>query len=53
VLTARPYFALGEDFSRSSEFLIPKILTKIPVLFYNGDQDLICDMDGTADLLQV
>jgi len=48
-----PYFALDDDFSRSSEYLLPEILENIRVLFYNGDQDLICDMDGTAALISV
>jgi len=48
-----PYNALEDDNVRSSEYLIPKILQKIRILFYNGDQDLICDMDGTATLLSI
>jgi len=44
-----PYFALMSDIDRSSENLVPGILAKIPVLLYNGNYDLICNMDGTAD----
>jgi len=29
-------------------FLLPNILTQIPVLLYNGNYDLICDIDGTT-----
>jgi len=43
-----PYFALEGDMEQSSDFLLPNILTQIPVLLYNGDQDLICDLDGTT-----
>eukprot|EP01126_Amoeba_proteus_P002279 TRINITY_DN10719_c0_g1_i4.p1 TRINITY_DN10719_c0_g1~~TRINITY_DN10719_c0_g1_i4.p1 ORF type:complete len:166 (-),score=19.13 TRINITY_DN10719_c0_g1_i4:104-601(-) len=46
-----PYYYLLNDEARSSEDLVPQILAKIPVLFYNGDQDLICNMDGTHTLL--
>jgi len=43
-----PYFALEGDMEQSSAFLLPNILTQLPVLLYNGDQDLICDLDGTS-----
>lgn len=43
-----PYFALEGDIEQSSAFLLPNILTQIPVLLYNGDKDLICDLDGTS-----
>jgi len=43
-----PYFALEGDMEQSSDFLLPNILTQIPVLLYNGDKDLICDIDGTS-----
>jgi carboxypeptidase C (cathepsin A) len=42
-----PYFRLLDDIARSSEFLFPKILEQIPVLLYNGNKDLICNMVGT------
>jgi len=44
-----PYFALMGDIDQSSETLVPGILSKIPVLLYNGQYDLICNTDGTAD----
>jgi len=50
---SKPYIALLDDMARSSEFLVPAILKEIPVLFYNGNYDLICNMDGTATLLSV
>lgn len=43
-----PYYALEDDMERASVTLIPGILAQIPVMLYNGDCDLICDMDGTA-----
>lgn len=42
-----PYFPLLDDMARSAEFLIPRILKEIPVLLYNGNKDLICNMIGT------
>jgi carboxypeptidase C (cathepsin A) len=42
-----PYFRLLDDIARSSESLIPKILEQVPVLLYNGNKDLICNMIGT------
>jgi carboxypeptidase C (cathepsin A) len=43
-------FALLGDLARSSEKLFPKILaTKLPVLLYNGNYDLICNYFGTRD----
>eukprot|EP01120_Amphizonella_sp_Union-15-10_P010966 TRINITY_DN4550_c0_g1_i1.p1 TRINITY_DN4550_c0_g1~~TRINITY_DN4550_c0_g1_i1.p1 ORF type:complete len:410 (-),score=50.14 TRINITY_DN4550_c0_g1_i1:21-1250(-) len=42
-----PYLALIDDLARSSEYLFPVILAKIPVLLYNGNYDLICDYLGT------
>jgi len=43
-----PYFALSGDIDQSSLKLLPTILAKIPVMLYNGNYDLICNMDGTA-----
>jgi len=43
-----PYYALTDDMQKTSEVLIPAILTKIPVMIYNGNYDLICDWMGTA-----
>jgi len=43
-----PYFALVDDMDRASVDLLPSILAKVPILLYNGDYDLICNMDGTA-----
>jgi carboxypeptidase C (cathepsin A) len=43
-----PYFALLSDMDRASVLLLPTILQKIPVMLYNGADDLICNMDGTA-----
>jgi len=43
-----PYFALEDDIDESSISLLPGILQTVPVMLYNGDCDLICDMDGTA-----
>jgi len=43
-----PYFALEGDLEQSSANLLPGILSQIPVLIYNGDKDLICDLDGTT-----
>jgi len=43
-----PYYALEDDIDESSVSLLPGILATVPVLLYNGDCDLICDMDGTA-----
>jgi carboxypeptidase C (cathepsin A) len=43
-----PYYQLEGDIDRASVKLLPGILAKIPVMLYNGDCDLICDMDGTA-----
>jgi len=46
--SSTPYFFLVDDLSRSSEFLFPEILQKIPVLLYNGNYDLICNILGTT-----
>jgi len=44
-----PYFALIDDLARSSEVLFPQILAaQVPVLLYNGNYDLICNMMGTT-----
>jgi len=43
-----PFIALTSDEARSAEDLVPGILAKIPVMLYNGDMDLICNMDGTS-----
>jgi carboxypeptidase C (cathepsin A) len=43
-----PYFSLMSDMDRTSVLLFPGILAKIPILLYNGNYDLICNMDGTA-----
>jgi carboxypeptidase C (cathepsin A) len=43
-----PYVALMSDIDRASINLLPSILAKIPVMLYNGNYDLICNMDGTA-----
>jgi vitellogenic carboxypeptidase-like protein len=43
-----PYFALLNDISRSSEYLFPILLSTYRVLLYNGNYDLICNMDGTS-----
>jgi carboxypeptidase C (cathepsin A) len=43
-----PYFALMSDIDRSAETLVPAILAQIPILLYNGNYDLICNMEGTA-----
>jgi len=42
-----PYYKLEGDIDRASVKLLPGILAKVPVMLYNGDCDLICDMDGT------
>jgi len=36
------------DIDQASITLLPGLLMKIPVLLYNGNFDLICNMDGTA-----
>eukprot|EP01129_Flabellula_baltica_P008579 TRINITY_DN341_c0_g1_i5.p1 TRINITY_DN341_c0_g1~~TRINITY_DN341_c0_g1_i5.p1 ORF type:complete len:109 (+),score=19.90 TRINITY_DN341_c0_g1_i5:322-648(+) len=41
------------DEEQSSNFLIPKILEKIPVLLYNGNCDLICNYMGTAEYVKI
>jgi len=46
-----PYFALIDDFARSSEVLFPLLLAKLPVLLYNGNFDLICNYFGTTQLM--
>jgi len=43
-----PYSALMSDIDQASITLLPGLLMKIPVLLYNGNYDLICNMDGTA-----
>jgi carboxypeptidase C (cathepsin A) len=44
-----PYFYLAGDIEKSSEKLFPKILAaNVPVLLYNGNKDLICNMLGTT-----
>jgi len=40
-----------KDFEYSYRFDLPKILQKIPILIYNGDQDLIVDFYGTSEML--
>ncbi|CAG8436824.1 6897_t:CDS:10 [Ambispora gerdemannii] len=40
-----------KDISPPSVKLLPEILSKIPVLLFSGDQDLICNTNGTQDLI--
>jgi carboxypeptidase C (cathepsin A) len=43
-----PYYSLENDIDQASVTLLGGIIEKIPVMLYNGDCDLICNMDGTA-----
>jgi carboxypeptidase C (cathepsin A) len=45
------YTRLENDFERSYLGLVPTLLQKIRVLFYNGNYDLICNFYGTSELL--
>jgi len=42
---------LYDDFFKSSLYLYPDLLSKIPILFYNGQNDLICSPMGTREFL--
>jgi len=42
---------INSEFQKSFLFIYPKIMAKIPVLFYNGQNDLICSAVGTAEFL--
>eukprot|EP01122_Echinamoeba_exundans_P003223 TRINITY_DN13351_c0_g1_i1.p1 TRINITY_DN13351_c0_g1~~TRINITY_DN13351_c0_g1_i1.p1 ORF type:complete len:424 (+),score=116.62 TRINITY_DN13351_c0_g1_i1:59-1330(+) len=45
------YQYLEGDFERSYLDLVPDLLTSMPVVFYNGEYDLVCNHYGTAALL--
>lgn len=45
------YFNLSGDYYESSLHFLPAILSKIPVLFYNGQDDLIVSAASTQALL--
>jgi len=50
--SSKPYIHLEDDFERSMRYFIPLLLAhKVPVFFYNGMDDLICNYFGTASLL--
>lgn len=42
-----PYEALAADQEQSALFLFPHLLSRIPVLLYNGGNDVICNYIGT------
>eukprot|EP01102_Stenamoeba_stenopodia_P019147 TRINITY_DN713_c0_g1_i1.p1 TRINITY_DN713_c0_g1~~TRINITY_DN713_c0_g1_i1.p1 ORF type:complete len:447 (-),score=93.55 TRINITY_DN713_c0_g1_i1:92-1432(-) len=44
-----PYFKLEGDIEQSSAPLFTDILAEIPVLLYNGNDDLICNLIGTNE----
>jgi len=45
------YLLLNSDYYKSSLYLIPGLLQKLPILFYNGQMDLICNQAGTLSFL--
>ncbi len=42
---------MNSDFQKSFLFLYPEVLRSVPVLFYNGHNDLICSAVATAEFL--
>ncbi|KAI0307074.1 carboxypeptidase KEX1 [Multifurca ochricompacta] len=48
----RIHSQLNQRSSESSVTLLPRVLEKIPVLFFAGDQDLICNYVGQESLIQ-
>ncbi|KAF9266185.1 alpha/beta-hydrolase [Marasmius fiardii PR-910] len=49
---SRVHSELHDNASNSSIVLLPKILEKIPVLIFAGDQDLICNYVGMEAMIQ-
>ena len=44
--------AFDESQSNSSVTLLPKLLEKIPILIFAGDQDIICNYMGLEAMIQ-
>jgi carboxypeptidase D len=49
---SRVSLALGSAPDPSSITVLPRVLEKIPVLLFAGDQDLICNYLGQESLIQ-
>jgi carboxypeptidase C (cathepsin A) len=45
------YFNLGNDYYRSTLYLFPDLMQAVPVMFYNGSDDLIASDTGTRRFL--
>ena len=45
------YFHLGDDYFKSTAYLLPNLLRRMPVLFYNGQDDLIASALSARRLL--
>ncbi|KAJ3108597.1 Cell death protease [Phlyctochytrium bullatum] len=44
--------ALRKDQTGASVMLLPKLLARLPVTVFSGDQDLICNVDGVTAVLE-
>jgi len=42
---------INSEFQKSFLFVFPRLLSEIPVLFYNGQNDMICSPMGTREFL--
>ena len=50
-LTGTVFESLSEDQEQDASFLLPQVSLKVPLLFYDGSDDLICNWVGTYDFV--